>query len=284
MENTLNSIIESANSILILLPIKPYFDQVAAGLGLYLSLKEKKQTSISCSTPMLVEVNRLIGVNKITTELGDKNLTMKFVGYHANDIERVSYDIENGEFRLTVIPKPGLPSPKKEQVELTYSGVNADTIILIGGANDSHFPAINSKDLMGAKLVHIGTRMLNLSGDKAVISFARPASSVSELIATIISENAIPMDGDIATNLVMGIEEGSNRFANPEVTAATFEVFANLLKAGGQRISSQKESRREFSPQGNFPQPDFSAEQIEKKEETPKDWLEPKIFKGTSVS
>lgn len=283
MENSLSSIIQSANSILILLPLKPYFDQVAAALALYLSLREKKQTSISCPTPMIVEVNRLVGVNKITSELGNKNLSMKFVGYKANDIERVSYDIENGEFKLTVIPKPGLPSPKKEQVELSYSGVSADMVILVGGANDSHFPALSSKDLLGAKLVHIGTRILSLPGDKSVLSFAKPSSSISEVVTTLINENGLLLDSDIATNLVMGIEEGSNHFSNPEVTAATFEIFANLLKAGGQRTSSQK-TQKGFFPPDNFSQEDFRTEKIETKEEAPKDWLEPKIFKGTSIS
>ena len=42
MENSFASLIESANSILVLLPTKPYFDQVAAALALYLSLSNSK--------------------------------------------------------------------------------------------------------------------------------------------------------------------------------------------------------------------------------------------------
>ncbi len=279
MENSFSSIIDSASSILILLPTKPYFDQVAAGLALYLALKEKKDTSISAPVPMTVEFNRLVGVNKVASELGNKNLTISFTNYKATDIERVSYDIENGEFRLTVIPKPGFPSPKKEQVQFNYSGVSADTIILIGGANESHFPQLSSPDLLGAKLVHIGTRAL--SSDKGVMSFARPASSVSELVANIISESGLALDADIATNLVAGIEEGSKDFKGPDVTPETFETFARLLKAGGQRIPNVPKA-------GTYPavtpaEPDLPA-QAGKKEQTPQDWLEPKIYKGTSIS
>jgi hypothetical protein len=279
-ENSFGSIIEASKSILILLPTKPYFDQVAAGLSLFLTLRDGKDTAITCPSPMLVEFNRLVGVNKVTSELGNKNLTIKFVDYRASDIERVSYDIENGEFRLTVIPKVGFSSPRKEQVAFEYSGLSADTIILIGGANETHFPALASKDLANAKIVHIGTRSLSMAGQRDVISFASPASSVSELVATLINQSGFRLDQDIATNLLMGIEEGSREFKGPDVRPETFETVAQLLRAGGQRV-----------PQGPvnkdaFPQRAVPGEEVveEKKEEAPKDWLEPKIYKGTSIS
>lgn len=273
-ENSFSSLINSATSILILLPSKPYFDQVAAGLALYLALKDKKETSISSSTPMIVEFNRLVGVDKITQELGSKNLTIKFSDYQANDIERVSYDIENGEFKLTVIPKPGFPSPKKEQVAINYSGVSADTVILIGGGNESHFPQLASKDLLGAKLVHIGTRALPISG-REVISLARPASSASELVATLIKESGLALDSDIATNLLMGIEEATKSFQSPETTAETFETVAGLIKAGGQRVGKTPVQENPVA---------VAVKEPEMPKEAPKDWLEPKVYKGTSIS
>jgi len=281
VENSFKSLIDSASSILILLPSKPYFDQVAAGLSLYLSLMGQKNVNISCPSPMLVEFNRLVGVNKIVTEIGNKNLTLKFSNYPADNIEKVSYDIENGEFKLMVVPKTGFASPKKEQIDLNYSGVSADTVILMGGANESHFPNLSTKDFEAAKLIHIGVRGLSL-GSKEVMSFAKPASSASELVATLIKQSGYSLDADIATNLVMGIEEGSNHFTNSDVTAETFEIFAQLLKAGGQRFPTQKVERASF-PQEAIPGEDIKLEKIEKKE-APKDWLEPKIFKGTSVS
>lgn len=279
MNDSFSSLIDSASSILIILPSKPYFDQVAAGLSLYLSLREKKETLVTSTTPMTVEFNRLVGVNKVTNELGNKNLTIKFTDYKANDIERVSYDIENGEFKLTVIPKPGLPSPKKEQVVFSYSGVSADLIILVGGGNESHFPQLASKDLMGAKIAHIGTRALSVSPDKNVMSFAQPGSSISEVVATLIKETNLSLDPDIATNLLMGIEDGSKSFKGQDVTATTFETVAALLRAGGKRMFQDQQARGNFPSLGVNPEPPQ-----EKKEEAPKDWLEPKVYKGTSIS
>jgi hypothetical protein len=282
MENSFSSIIENASSILILLPTKPYFDQVAAGLSLYLSLKEShKNINISCPAPMVVEFNRLVGVNHITSELGSKNLTINFANYEASNIEKVSYDIENGEFKLTVVPKIGFDSPKKDQVITSYSGVSADTVILIGGGNQSHFPALTNEELAGAKILHIGIKALQ--AEKDILSLAKPASSVSELVSALIEQSGYEMNADIATNLVSGIEEGSREFSGFDVSADTFQAVANLMKSGGRRIKKDTISRDDF-PKGSILETPLIQEEPEKKEQPPQDWLEPKIYKGTSVS
>jgi len=305
MENSFASLIDSAASILIVLPTKPYFDQVAAGLSLYLSILARKEVSIFCPSPMTVGFNRLIGVNKISAELGSKNLTIRFAGYEATNIDKVSYDIDNGEFKLTVVPKAGLTAPQKEQIDISHAGISADLVILVGGANDSHFPILLSDELSNAKIAHIGTRVLD--SKREVMSFAKPGATTSELVASLIKENGLEIDTDTATNLVMGMEEGSANFTSNEVTPETFEIFAYLLRSGGQRVPKVKLSPVNFPP-GAIPARPFSVpssrepvtpiSQIETQPEVvvpesgeenpdvnpPSDWLQPKIYKGTSVS
>ncbi len=319
MENNFLSLVDSASSVLIALPTKPYFDQVAAGLALYLSIHERKDISIFCPTPMMVGFNRLIGINKISQELGKKNLTIKFANYEAANIDKVGYDIEGGEFKLTVTPKSGFTAPQKEQITIDYSGTAADLIILIGGANETHFPILSLTDLANSKVVHIGTRALEAK--REILSFAKPSATTSELMAVLIKDNGLTVDTDVATNLVMGIEDGSSNFANPEVTADTFETFAYLLRNNAQRSPRTRLSPAGF-PVGSIPARPY-GEQVQKVEpvsaevtaskqvqqvtpiaqvetqpnkpsgemgvETPDinppdDWLQPKIFKGTNVS
>ena len=280
MDNSLKSLIDSSQSILILLPTRPYFDQVAAGLSLYLSFKGDKQVAISSPAEMLVEFNRLVGVNKITTELGNKNLVIKFKNYKASGIERVSYDIENGEFKLSVIPKPGVIPPNKDQISAGYAGLSADAVILVGGANSSHFPALGTKDLAGVKIIHVGTKAISLDNRENVISFARPASCASELAATLLQENGYQIDADTATNIIMGIEEGSNSFTSQGTTAETFDIFAKMLRAGGQRKPKDVVGQQPFGKKEEPPLPQEEGGQ----DEPPKDWTGPKIYKGTTVS
>jgi len=282
MDTTLRSIVDSADSVLILLPQKPYFDQVAAGLALFLALRDTKKVEIFCPSDMLVEFNKLIGVDKIATELGNKNLVIKFPGYQAVNIERVSYDIEEGEFKLTVIPKQQITPPQKEQIQVSYSGVSADLVILIGGGNEGHFPALSSKDLVGVKKLHIGIKDLAASQDSGILSFARSSSSTSELIGTLIKESAWEVDTDMATNLLLGIEVGTNHFSSEATTADTFQMVADLMKLGGHRM--EKTPRPQSFPPGAIPQGEAPTkpESIEE-EKAPQDWLGPKIFKGTSI-
>jgi hypothetical protein len=239
---------------------------------------------------MTVEFNRLVGVNKITQELGNKNLTIKFKDYPAENIERVSADVEGSEFKLTVIPKAGLTSPQREQVELFSSGVASDLVILVGGNNDSDFSSLNTEDLSGAKIVHVGIKQLLASPNKGIMSFTLPVSSLSELATILIKESNLTLDGDTATNLITGIEEGSNNFTGENVSADTFEVFAHLLRSGGVR--TQKSGIKREYPKGSIPgQPARNASSIadaggdlKAPPPAPKDWFEPKIYKGTSVS
>lgn len=307
MDTSFTSLTDSAAQILILLPTKPTFDQVAAGLALYLTLRENKETSIVCPQPITVGFNRLIGVNKVVTELGDKNLTIKFTGYDAANIEKVSYDIENGEFNLTVVPKTGFVAPQKEQLNMSYAGVSADLVVLVGGANDSHFPLLDSDELRTSKVVHIGNRSLSTSHD--VMSLASPGATTSELITNLIKDNGLTLDADSATNLIMGIEEGSANFTSTDVRPETFETFAYLLRNGGQRIPKQKLHPGSFPP-GSIPTQPFnrvrpsgqnfqpqsiqvpqevesqdpeSTQEFEQEINPPDDWLQPKVFKGANT-
>lgn len=309
MENSLSSLIESASSVLVVLPSKPSFDQVAASLALYLSIFDKKTINIYCPSPITVDMNRLVGIDKITPEMNKKNLTIKFVDYESSNIDRVGYDIESGEFVLTITPKSGFASPQKNQIKLDYTGISADLIILIGGKNESDFPIISVSESMKSKVIHLGVRVLEAK--REIISLAAPASSVSELVALIIKANNFLIDPDIATNLVMGIESGSGGFSNSETTYTTFEIFADLLKNGGLRASKIQLSSSDF-PTGAIPVAPYNKNvsknetgdlvtampQIETQPGKPSgesgaevsdinppgDWLQPKIFRGTNVN
>jgi nanoRNase/pAp phosphatase (c-di-AMP/oligoRNAs hydrolase) len=115
--------------------------------------------------------------------------------------------------------------------------------------------------------------------DREVLSFARGASSISEIVANLIKEIQNEFDQDVATNLLMGIHEGTRNFSHPEVSADTFLVAAELMKSGGKHIHKDRIERRNY-PHGAIPLEKPSVEATK----TPQSWLEPKIFKGTSIS
>ncbi len=325
MENSFKSIIEQAGSIVIFLPTTPRLDQVASGLSLYLALKDSKPVQIVSASPVTVTFNRLVGVDKISYEAGNKNLVIGFSDYDANGIEKVSYDIIGNQFKLTVLPKLGVTPPKENQVKISYEGVTADTVILFGGATDAHFPQLATKGLESAKMYHIGTRPLTVDPSKIIYTFAQPMASVAELTFFLMNEAQLPVDADVATNLLMGIEDATQNYKSQTVTAETFEITASLIRLGGRRLSGETVDKTKY-PQGAIPQtvvkpsppevitepqvvaPTDFADFSQKKEEFPKesvpevvkedkkeeeseevlnppsDWLQPKVYRGTSLN
>ncbi|HSX49080.1 MAG TPA: hypothetical protein VLE44_02370 [Candidatus Saccharimonadales bacterium] len=275
MENSFKSVTAPAKSILLILPLNSTFDTVAAATSLSLALEQEQGKEINIFSPsqMIVEYNRLVSVNKIKTEIGNKNLTINFHEYNPQGIEKVSWDIDNGEFKLTVVPKPNVPAPTSDQVLVSYSGVAADLVILVGGKDENDFPIIKSEDLLKVNLAHVGVSQMNING-RTVSSFATQGSSISEVVANVVKANGYKLEADMATNLLMGIEKTTGEFAASNVTADTFSMVSELMRAGGRRISEGRVEASSF-PAGAIPGGQG---------QTPSSWLEPKIFKGTSVS
>lgn len=302
MNNSFRSIIDSAKEILILLPVRTSFDSVAAGLSLFLSLQDEKPVHVSSPAATTVEYNRLVGVNKIKSELGGKNLVIRIVDYPAKqNIEKVAYDIDasRDEMELRITPKDGVNPPSTDQVVASFAGLSADTVILVGGVNHGDFPALSSEDFGSAKVVHIGNQELERGSAPQVLSLARPASSVSEIIASLINESALKLDPDIATNLLAGIKRATNNLTSDGVTADTYETVAGLMRKGAKKELQEPKPRFAYPPgaipgqYGRFPQkpnPFARQPEPETKEDpgAPKDWLQPpKIYKGgsdTSIS
>lgn len=295
MDNSFLELVNPAKSPVIVVPVKYSFDEVASALSLYIALTmSEKDVEVYCPSEMTVGVNRLVGVQRIKKQLGNKNLAITFRNYEATNIEKVSYDIVEGEFKLTIVPKAGLTAPGKESLDADYTGIASDLIILIGGTSDSDFPLLGLPELSNVKIVHLGRRALSTSKD--IMQMATPASSVSEIVTDLIRSNNLPLDPDSATNLVMGIESATSNFNSNDVTPETFELFAHLLRSGGVRRPKIVEN----FPQGAIPQQvqkapptsevqasdqDNTGEAGEAMENPPADWLaQPKVYKGTSLN
>lgn len=239
MENQdqLSSKLGSAQSVLVILPRSPNYDQVAAGLALFLSLgKSKKQVSIVSPQEMTVEFSSLVGVDRIKTKPEGRNLVVSF-DYVEDAVEKVSYNIEGGKFNLTVQPKNGFPPLSVENVQYSYSGDQADLIFTINGGETEK--------------------------ENVVPLTTNGAASISDKIANLISQLNLPIDADIATNLLLGIENATRGFSSPTTNADTFEATAFCLRAGGRRKSMPSPAK----PAPKTPSPD---------------WLEPKIYKGNT--
>lgn len=242
---------EGIKSALIILPQNPSVDAVASGLSLSQALEKRGYaTTVSAPTPPTVEFNRLVGINRVREDLGDKNLILSFDNYPAGNIEKVSYNIDNGKFSLTVMPKPGNKAPGQEHVALNYAGISADVIIIV----DANYPADLGKFAENPELAKSMSNVVllgntPLSGYTGAIELIDASGvSISETVYQIVQALKVTIDEDLATNLFMGLEAGTGNFTNPAVRAETFALAAELLKAGAKRGPALMPEMPQFGP------------------------------------
>ena len=267
----------------------------------------------------LIGVDKVI--NTLSSGQG-KNLVISFP-YQEGSIEKVSYNIENDTFNLVIEPREGYPLITAEAIKFSNSGGNTDLIITVGVAELSSLNNLynNNQGLFSEKAVlNIDTNIQNSRYGR--VNVVDPnISSVSELTISLLSNFGITMNADIASNLLAGLTSGSQNFASPQTQASTYEAAAMCIRSGARKIvqntvktqpsvvSSQQvtptfnkpimsvkaqqpnpRQQTQFSPQirpqqQSQPQYQQAPQQPQKKQtnETPPDWLKPKIYKGSTL-
>ncbi len=259
----LQQALSPVQGVVIAIPQNPSLDKMAASLSLSLSLKKSgKKATVACSQPMTVEFSRLVGVDKVTDKIGSRNLVISF-DYIKDSIEKVSYNVEGNKFNLVVQPKSGFPPLDAKSISYSYSGANGELIFVIGAQKLEDLDKLyeNEKDLYREKpIVNIDNQPQNSQFGKINI-FHPQASSCSEIVTSILKTLNLPIDQDIAANLLLGLKSATNNFQSPSVSAETFEAAAFCLRAGAREME--------------VPTPLETG----KKRVSP-DWLAPKIYKG----
>lgn len=287
-----------AGQILIAVSQRPSADSLSAALSLYLALeKSGKAVSVVSAEPMTVRFGHLVGVDKVKSQPSGRNLLITF-DYPLEQIEKVSYNDEGGKLNLVVQPKAGGAPIKPEQARFSQTGTQADLVFVVGVQRLSDLGRIyqEAKDLFEQKsLVNIDHRTDNESFGQ--INLLDPgAAATSEVMVFLMRDLGLPVDEDISSNLYAGLEAATRHFSTPHVGAGTFEAAAFCLRAGGRRGGGarimpqtgptrfpKKEQKRPLEPMPQEVSAQKTPEEPGADEEVPEDWMEPKIYKGSTL-
>src|SRR3989344_407920 len=118
----LRSLLQSSQSIAMLLPKNPKLDAVASALALRLVFTEiGKSVNVSCPEAMTVQFNQLVGVDTVSTQFGGRILIISFPD-QTESVDKVSYHIESGELRLVVTPKTDSPPIDHSRLKFSPAG------------------------------------------------------------------------------------------------------------------------------------------------------------------
>lgn len=281
--------ITGAQKIIIALPQNPRYDQTAAGLALSLLLQQAGKTvSIICPSAMTVEFNNLVGVDKISSKAKGTDLVVSF-SYSMEDVEKISYNDDGGKLNLVIQPKSGAPSINEKTVNLSYAGVGADLLITVGVKSVNQLDQSGLGSISPESIVNIDNWSDN-TNFAAVNVIDVDASSLSEIILGLAEGLGLQLDLDAAQNLLNGLWQATSALKKPELGPDAYEAVAACLRLGAQRPSTEPPAQKQkiWPPivrneqkvvnvnrsQPNQPSPLPST--------PPADWLEPKIYKGSS--
>ncbi|OGV91341.1 hypothetical protein A2783_05195 [Microgenomates group bacterium RIFCSPHIGHO2_01_FULL_45_11] len=304
----LKEALAKANDIYMLIAENPNPDTVAGALALYLSLKEVgKNVLVGCQSPMRVEFSRLVGVDKVTTKIGSRNLVISF-DYYQDSIDKVSYHVEGKMFNLMVQPKTGAKPLNPANVKYSYSGAAADMVFIVGATTlDNLGDLYRLERKLFDEAYTVGVSRFQVAAYAQTMVTDPQASSVSEVVFQLVKALELSVSGDSASNLLFGIEYATQSFSAATTSATVFEAVAELLKAGGRRqfpavtvgekkavvgepsqvrVTEPAADRGVMKPMTpamsakNPPQGVTTQNQSDDK--PPEEWLQPKIFRGST--
>lgn len=287
-ERELEESVNSAHAILIVTGKSPTTDNLAASLALYLALSQAGKTvTIACPDTPTVEFGNLFGVDRITNELGSKNFIIS-LDYKEGAVEKVSYNIEGNKFNLVIQPKTGSQPFTEEMVHFSHSGTSADIIFVVGCQRLEDLDKLYTQE----QEIYSKTTIINIdttsnNGSFGKINIVDPtASSTSEIIAHILKTLNISIDQDCATNILTGIIWATDRFSKGKIQPETFEVSAMCLRMGAKLPGWKDTKAGQQTPLINTSITNIiQKDEKEKKPKTPPtDWLEPKIYKGSTLA
>lgn len=247
-------LIQNAESILVVYPKQASTDILATATSLYSVLAEQGKR-VSLASPNISQNSDIYDLDKTVTEIGNQNLVVSF-DYIEEAIDKVSYHIgeDNKKFYLTIKPRAGIPPLAAESVEFSYTGIDADLLILVGVKSLNDLENI----YYGYEDMYDSVALINVQsnpGRNGIINISTEGGeSISECIAQTLLQADFALRDTTATNLLKGIEEATQHFTSFTATADTFETVSRLMRLGARRsrpssstVTSQT-IKQDFSP------------------------------------
>lgn len=287
--NNLDKVIEILNKgepVAIALGQNYGLDEIAAALGLYLTLQDSgKDVSIASPTGPLVEVSNLVGVDKVkgnftNGKAGD--LIVSFP-YKDDEIDKVSYTLEEGFLNIIVKGKEEQLSFGEKDVMFKNTSKAPSLLFVVGTPRISDLGRLFDPEAMKDTLVvNIDNKPDNQGyGDVVIVS--PTASSVSEQVGDLILALGLRLDPDSSQNLMSGISYATNDFASDRTTPLAFEIASILMRNGARRNKPTVQEERPLTAESITGERTLDIKRVERKTQTPpKEWLTPKIYKGST--
>lgn len=245
MLKQLQEVLKLESNIGIITGKNPSIDEMAGALALYLSLNSSGKTvSVVSPTEPIVELSSLVGINKVKTRFdgGSGDLIVSFP-YQEGEIDKVSYTLEDNYLNIVVKAGEKGLNFSENHVKFSRPGGVPKVVIVVGVPRLSDIQdLLNSTQVKDCTIVNIDNNEEN-EGYGDVVLVSQKMSSVSEAVANIIEKLELPMEKDIAQNLLSGISFATENFQNPDTSSLAFEMAGVLMRQGATRVIGRRQPR-----------------------------------------
>lgn len=220
----IKNLLTTAKTALIAVP-QLNVDSIGSALALALLLKKSNiTTKVFCPQKTDANYTKLSGL-ELLTDVYNPNDLIVTLDYPLDQIEKVTYNQDNGKLNLVVQTKDGSPKVAENQILISNQASAADINFILG-----------DEALLGANanMVNKGT-WINISPssiekDWAKISVVDQDAPFSEMFTFLLPMLGLELTPDAAKNLLIALRVATQSFSI-NVSPETFEAGALCLRA-----------------------------------------------------
>lgn len=232
-----------SKKVLVVLPNQVTIDKLAAGLALYLSLKQSgKDSTIVTEDTLKVVHGNLYGVGEVKNQLesvGGGNYVITLDGVVEPNgqipaLEKLDWYPEGSNLNLVFHVISGQRFEPKN-IKTQFQGGGFDLIFVIGAANLSELGNIyqqQSQIFATLPIINVDHNPSNANFGKYNIVDPN-AACITEMIAQILPGLSLLADADISSNILTGIYDATQNLTY-NVKPDTFTVVGMAMQSGGR--------------------------------------------------
>lgn len=220
----IKTLLATAKTALVTVP-QLSVDVIGSALALALVLKKANiSTKVFCPQKTDANYSKLSGLELLTSVYNQNDLIVS-LDYPLDQIEKVTYNQDNGKLNLVVQTKEGSPKVEENQIIITNQATAADINFILG---DETQLGANANMITKGNWVNISPINANKVWAKAnILDQDAPFSEILSFLLPMLGYELTP---DSAKNLLIALRVATQSFSI-NVSPETFEAGAACLRA-----------------------------------------------------
>jgi len=220
----IKNLLTNSKTALVVVP-QLTIDSLGSALALALLLKKSNiETKVFCPTKTDANYSKLSGLDLITETHNENDLVVT-LDYPLTQIEKVSYNQDNGKLNLVVQTKDGSPKVAENQIVITNQSVSADINFILG---DESLLGANANIVTKGNWINISSVSIQKSWAK--VNLIDQDAPYAEILTFLLPMLGLELNLEAAKNLLIALRVATQSFSI-NVSPETFEAGANCLRA-----------------------------------------------------